>query len=315
MDEVVFSCDNAETAMRVFGGNNAHLKTLEHELGVQCRAWGLSATITGSRLSVRSCQQVLEHLKTMVLRGETLQEHDILWTARQMNRDPGSAGILSAAPVILNASGHKSIVPRTVHQQEYVQAIASHSLVFGVGPAGTGKSYLAMAMAVGRLVEHRIQRIVLTRPAVEAGEKLGFLPGDLEQKVNPYLRPLMDALHEMVDPARVRGMMTDGTIEVAPLAFMRGRTLKNSFVILDEAQNTTCEQMKMFLTRLGEGSTCVVNGDITQIDLPAGKTSGLVQALHILQKVEGIAFVRFTGADVLRHPLVQRIVDAYETHE
>jgi len=231
---------------------------------------------------------------------------------REFLTDPPDAVALKTSPILTHTANRRAVVPRTAHQREYVNAMNAADLVFGIGPAGTGKSYLAMAVAVSRLLDHRVFRIVLTRPAVEAGEKLGFLPGDLEQKVNPYLRPLYDALHEMVDPARARAMMADGSIEVAPLAFMRGRTLKNSFVILDEAQNTTTEQMKMFLTRLGEGSTCVVNGDITQIDLPPGRTSGLVQAISILQGIPGITMVHFTRDDVLRHPLVQKIVAAYE---
>lgn len=208
-----------------------------------------------------------------------------------------------------------SISPKTFKQKSYIESIKSHELVFGVGPAGTGKTYLAMAMAVAALVNREVKRVVLCRPAVEAGEKLGFLPGDMAEKVNPYLRPLYDALHDMVDPDRAKEMVEKGLIEVAPLAFMRGRTLSNAFVILDEAQNTTPVQMKMFLTRLGLGSRCVVTGDPTQIDLPRGIPSGLVEALNILKPVRGIAFIDFTAEDVVRHPLVSRIVEAWDQHE
>ena len=314
MDEQTFTCDDAATAIRVFGGNNAHLRLLEAGFGVSIRVWGPSAAISGPGTAVQKCMRVLERLRQLSRRGEGLPEEEVRLVIREFLTNPSETGAAKSAPVLSHTASRRSVVPRTPHQREFVEAMNSADLVFGVGPAGTGKSYLTMAMAVSRLLDHRVQRIVLTRPAVEAGEKLGFLPGDLEQKVNPYLRPLYDALHEMVDPARARAMMADGSIEVAPLAFMRGRTLKNSFVILDEGQNTTVEQMKMFLTRLGEGSTCVVNGDITQIDLPPGRTSGLVQAMSILEGISGISVVRFTSEDVLRHPLVQRIVEAYESH-
>ena len=210
-------------------------------------------------------------------------------------------------------SAHKrTIAPKSVNQKIYIDSIRKFDIVFGIGPAGTGKTYLAMAMAVAALLKNEVTRIVLTRPAVEAGERLGFLPGDLAEKVNPYLRPLYDALNDMVDPDRARRYMDRGTIEVAPLAFMRGRTLNDSFVILDEAQNTTREQMKMFLTRLGFGSKAVITGDVTQIDLPLGKGSGLIDAREILQDVEDIRFVRFDERDVVRHRLVQKIITAYE---
>jgi phosphate starvation-inducible protein PhoH and related proteins len=313
MDEQTFTCEDSATAVRVFGGNNAHLHLLETGFGVDCRVWGPSVAISGPAGAVQRCMRVLERLRQLSRRGEGLHEQDVRLVMREFVSSPDEEPARTA-PILTHSGSRRAITPRTPGQRDYVSAMGRSDLVFGVGPAGTGKSYLAVAVAVSRLLDHRVSRIVLTRPAVEAGEKLGFLPGDLEQKINPYLRPMYDALHEMVDPARARAMMADGSIEVAPLAFMRGRTLKHSFVILDEAQNTTCEQMKMFLTRIGEGSTCVVNGDITQIDLPPGRTSGLVQALSILRDVPGISVVRFTGADVLRHPLVQRIVEAYERH-
>ena len=205
-------------------------------------------------------------------------------------------------------------MPKTVNQRKYLDAIDQHDIVFGIGPAGTGKTYLAMAQAVAFLVAKKVSRIILARPAVEAGEKLGFLPGDLQEKVNPYLRPLYDALYDMLDVERVARYIERGTIEIAPIAFMRGRTLNDSFVILDEAQNTTAEQMKMFLTRLGFGAKAVITGDITQIDLPSGRTSGLVEAIKVVGGIEGIAFVRFDERDVVRHKLVQQIVKAYDTY-
>jgi phosphate starvation-inducible PhoH-like protein len=211
-------------------------------------------------------------------------------------------------------SGRKQVLPKSVNQRRYLEEIDEKDIVFGIGPAGTGKTYLAMAQAVTFLLAKKVTRIILVRPAVEAGEKLGFLPGDLQEKVNPYLRPLYDALYDMLDTERVERLIERGTIEIAPLAFMRGRTLNDAFVILDEAQNTTSDQMKMFLTRLGFGSKAVITGDITQIDLPAGRVSGLVEAMHVVGGVEGIAFVKFDEKDVVRHPLVQQIVKAYEQY-
>ena len=211
-------------------------------------------------------------------------------------------------------SGKRQVVPKSVTQKRYLDAIEQHDIVFGIGPAGTGKTYLAMAQAVSFLLAKRVSRIILARPAVEAGEKLGFLPGDLQEKVNPYLRPLYDALYDMIEMERAERLLERGTIEVAPIAFMRGRTLNDAFVILDEAQNTTSEQMKMFLTRLGFGSKAVITGDVTQIDLPTGRTSGLIEAMKVVGNVEGIAFVHFDDKDVVRHALVQQIVKAYEAY-
>ncbi len=213
------------------------------------------------------------------------------------------------------SAGKRQIAPKSVNQRRYLDAIDQHDIVFGIGPAGTGKTYLAMAQAIVFLLQKKVSRIILARPAVEAGEKLGFLPGDLQEKVNPYLRPLYDALYDMLEVERVERLLERGNVEIAPLAFMRGRTLNDSFVILDEAQNTTSEQMKMFLTRLGFGSKAVVTGDITQIDLPSGKASGLVEAMKIVSGVEGISFVHFDDRDVVRHKLVQQIVKAYEAHQ
>ena len=217
--------------------------------------------------------------------------------------------------VVLTTSSRRIVSPKGVTQQNYIQAMRSFDIVFGIGPAGTGKTYLAMAMAIRALQERQVKRIILARPAVEAGERLGFLPGDLAEKINPYLRPLNDALHDMMEPGRITALLERGTIEVAPLAFMRGRTLNDSFVVLDEAQNTTAEQMKMFLTRLGFDSKTVITGDVTQVDLPGGARSGLRHAERVLSSIDGIEFVYFSHADVVRHPLVQRIVQAYDAHE
>ena len=311
MDEQVFSLEE-QMAVLVFGSNEMYLHRMEERLGVHCRVWGPSVTITGPADAVQKCMQILKRLHQLASKGDIPQETDVLLLMTEIDTQSNTRPL---RPVLISTNTRKAIVPRTPQQHRFVEAMQAYPLVFGIGPAGTGKSFLSMAMAVSTLLEHRVSRIVLTRPAVEAGEKLGFLPGDLEQKVNPYLRPLTDALHDMVEPTRARAMMADGTIEIAPLAFMRGRTLKNCFIILDEAQNTTCEQMKMFLTRISEGSICVVNGDVTQVDLPVGKTSGLVYALRILDGVEGIAIVHFTTQDVLRHPLVARIVEAWERYE
>jgi len=217
-------------------------------------------------------------------------------------------------PLVI-ATNRKSVVPKTIGQKEYLQSVLKDPIVFGIGPAGTGKTYLAMAAAVSALLNHEVERIILTRPAVEAGEALGFLPGDLREKILPYLRPLYDALHDMLDPEEVVKLTEKGIIEIAPLAYMRGRTLSRAFIVLDEAQNTTPEQMMMFLTRLGEDSRMVVTGDVTQIDLPRSKLSGLLEVRHILRDVPGITFHTFTGADVVRHPLVQRIIEAYGRHK
>jgi phosphate starvation-inducible PhoH-like protein len=238
---------------------------------------------------------------------------DCAW--RILLREPGSDIRRIFQDTVYVASPKKTIAPKTISQRDYLAAIRENDLVFAIGPAGTGKTYLAVALAVSALMRREVKRIVLARPAVEAGEKLGFLPGDLAEKVNPYLRPLYDALNDMLDFARVQEMLQTGIIEVAPLAFMRGRTLNDAFVILDEAQNTTPEQMKMFLTRLGFGSRCVVTGDVTQIDLPTHSKSGLVEARGILDGVEGIRFVQFHEEDVVRHPLVGRIVQAYDRHD
>ncbi len=259
--------------------------------------------------------RLVEQIGDLITDGHPLSERDV--------RD--AATLIAADPTVdlrehflkggqLRTAGRRRIMAKSTNQRRYLDAIEAHDIVFGIGPAGTGKTYLAMAQAVNYLLAKKVSRIILARPAVEAGEKLGFLPGDLQEKVNPYLRPLYDALYDMLDVEKAERMLERGTIEVAPIAFMRGRTLNDAFVILDEAQNTTSEQMKMFLTRLGFGSKAVVTGDITQIDLPAGRMSGLVEAMHVVGQVDGIAFVHFDERDVVRHKLVQAIVKAYEAH-
>jgi len=270
--------------------------------------------IEGDTADVGRAEKVLEQLTGLIRGGYKLAKGDVKTASQLVSQDEnvelGDYFLRGAA----RTSGKKQVMPKSVNQRRYLDAIEKHDIVFGVGPAGTGKTYLAMAQAVGFLLSKRISRIILARPAVEAGEKLGFLPGDLQEKVNPYLRPLYDALYDMIEVERADRLLERGTIEVAPIAFMRGRTLNDAFVILDEAQNTTSEQMKMFLTRLGYGSKAVITGDITQIDLPNARTSGLVEAMKVVGNVEGIAFVHFDDQDVVRHPLVRQIVKAYESY-
>ena len=255
---------------------------------------------------------LLQELSSLLQNGFPLRPADIEYAERILRSDPSARLADIFLDTLVTSSRNRAIAPKTLAQKKYADAIRSNDVVFGIGPAGTGKTYLAMAMAVAYLQKKEVSRIVLVRPAVEAGEKLGFLPGDIAEKVNPYLRPLYDALYDLLDFDRGQAMIDHGVIEVAPLAFMRGRTLNDAFVILDEAQNTTTEQMKMFLTRLGFGSRAVVTGDITQIDLPIGKGSGLIQARDVLNKVNRVAFVHFSDLDVVRHPIVQAIVKAYE---
>lgn len=297
------------------GERNGHLKTVEKQLDVQLHMRGNLITISGARAEVEICERLLEELSDLIRRGYPLYESDILFAIQILKENINRRLRDIFLDQVFIASNKKTISPKSVRQKEYIEAIRSHDIVFGIGPAGTGKTYLAMATAVAALSKEFVRRIVLVRPAVEAGEKLGFLPGDLAEKVNPYLRPLYDALHDMMDFERANNLISRGVIEVAPLAFMRGRTLNDSFVILDEAQNTTAEQMKMFLTRLGMGSKAVITGDITQIDLPENKPSGLVEAIQLLQGVNGIRMVYFTKRDVVRHRLVQDIIEAYEKYE
>jgi phosphate starvation-inducible protein PhoH and related proteins len=294
-------------ALELFGPHHAHLARIEQALEVQLHARGNEITVTGARRSVADACDALDHLYARLEGGLSVDLADVDAAAR-MSMQPGD---MPAPDTRAVHTRNRVISPRSPNQAIYLQAIDEAELVFGQGPAGTGKTYLAVAKAVERLVNGDVDRIILSRPAVEAGEQLGFLPGDMREKVDPYLRPLYDALYDMLPESQVTKRLESGEIEVAPLAFMRGRTLSNAFVILDEAQNTTAVQMKMFLTRLGEHSRMVVTGDLSQVDLPRGVRSGLRDAQEILSNVEGLRFINFDAVDVVRHPLVGRIVNAY----
>jgi len=310
VERVTFD-DNAVLAA-LFGERNAHLKILERETGVELHSRGNELTLIGAPDAVGRARRLVEQLYALARSGNPIGPEDIGRAAAVLRAD-GSANLREVfSDTILVAGRARPVAPKGLAQKRYVDAIRSHDIVFGIGPAGTGKTYLAMALAVRALLEKRVKRIVLTRPAVEAGERLGFLPGSMEEKVSPYLRPLYDALHDMMDFDKADELVGRGLIEVAPIAFMRGRTLNDSFVILDEAQNTTSEQMKMFLTRLGFESNAVITGDVTQIDLPDSRRSGLMEAKALLSGINGIAFCYFTEVDVVRHQLVQEIIKAYE---
>ncbi|GAK11465.1 LOW QUALITY PROTEIN: phosphate starvation-inducible protein PhoH, predicted ATPase [Geomicrobium sp. JCM 19039] len=296
----------------LFGPNDVHLKRMEEILDVSIVTRGEALVVSGTEEHIDRVERVLIKLLQLLRQGTDISERDVIY-AVQLDEE-GKLDKLNhiyQETIAINAKG-KPIVVKTLGQQTYVSAIRNHDMVFGIGPAGTGKTYLAVVMAVSALKAGSVQRIVLTRPAVEAGENLGFLPGDLKEKVDPYLRPLYDALHDIFGTEHTARLMERGTIEVAPLAYMRGRTLMDAFVILDEAQNTTPEQIKMFLTRLGFGSKMIVNGDLTQVDLPKGKKSGLQVATDILKPVRDIGFVYLQGADVVRHTLVKRVLEAYD---
>jgi phosphate starvation-inducible PhoH-like protein len=296
----------------LYGAHDANLKHIESLLNVDIRTQGSQLTVEGAPADEQRAQQIFDQLRVLMDEGYTLANGDVK-TAAGLVAENANVDLRDYFPKGTQRPGtRRPVKPKSVNQRKYLDAIDRFDIVIGVGPAGTGKTYLAMAQAVTYLVAKKVSRIVLARPAVEAGEKLGFLPGDLQEKVNPYLRPLYDALFDMMDSDKAGRLIERGTIEVAPLAFMRGRTLNDAFVILDEAQNTTSEQMKMFLTRLGFGSKAVVTGDITQIDLPNPRTSGLVQALKVVAAVEGIGIIHFDDKDVVRHKLVQQIVKAYE---
>lgn len=307
-----FAAEDAHLANQLFGQQNRNLKQIERSLKVRIGSKGLELSIEGNSSDVELTRKVLAELYALLQEGYPLYPTDIDYAVRILSADSSARLRDIFLDTIFISARKKIISPKSLAQKKYIDAIRTNDVVFGIGPAGTGKTYLAMAMAVSFLTRKEVSRIVLVRPAVEAGEKLGFLPGDLAEKVNPYLRPLYDALYDMMDFEKGQALIEKGVVEVAPLAFMRGRTLNDAFVILDEAQNTTAEQMKMFLTRLGFGSRAVITGDITQIDLPAGRLSGLVQAVEILKKVEGISFNYFSDRDVVRHPIVQTIVQAYE---
>ncbi len=304
--------ENTDTARLLYGHRDDNLRLIERALDVTIGARGTEVTIKGSEADVSTASLVMRQLYALGGKGVGLSATDVSRAVEILARDPETnLAEIYLDTVIVTARG-KSISPKGLNQKHYVDLIRRNDIVFGVGPAGTGKTFLAMAMALKALMDKQVKRIILTRPAVEAGERLGFLPGDLQEKVHPYLIPLYDAIHDMIDSDRADEWMEKQIIEVAPLAFMRGRTLNDAFVILDEAQNATREQMKMFLTRIGFGSRAVITGDITQIDLPRHQHSGLVEATRLLADIDGISIVRFSDVDVVRHPLVKRIIQAYE---
>jgi phosphate starvation-inducible PhoH-like protein len=299
----------------LFGALDENLRQLESLLNVRIRTQGHDLMVEGDADSTARVARLIDQLGGLIAEGHSISDRDVKTAAQLI---AGDAGVDLRDHFLkdgqLRTAGKRRIAAKSANQRRYLEAIDQYDIVFGIGPAGTGKTYLAMAQAVSYLLAKKVSRIILARPAVEAGEKLGFLPGDLQEKVNPYLRPLYDALYDMLDIEKAEKYLERGAIEVAPLAFMRGRTLNDAFVILDEAQNTTTEQMKMFLTRLGFGSKAVVTGDVTQIDLPMGRTSGLVQAMEVVGRIEGISFVYFDERDVVRHKLVQAIVKAYDAY-
>jgi phosphate starvation-inducible protein PhoH and related proteins len=297
----------------LLGQHDAHVRTVETALGVRIGVTGTSLRISGAHAEQALAGKVIGEIYDLLKHGYPIYPSDVEYAIRIIRGDRNAELKDIFLDTIYVSANKRVISPKSINQKLYIDSIRNHDIVFGIGPAGTGKTYLAMAMALAALMKNQVTRMVLCRPAVEAGEKLGFLPGDLSEKVNPYLRQLYDALHDMVDFDRARRMLERGTIEVAPLAFMRGRTLNDSFIILDEAQNTTSEQMKMFLTRLGYNSKAVITGDVTQIDLPSGKLSGLKEASIVLGNTPGISFVRFNDRDVVRHRLVQSIIKAYES--
>jgi phosphate starvation-inducible PhoH-like protein len=315
METLTLEFENARIAQSLYGGDPKLLKDLEARLGVRTTARDGWIRLEGEKPAVDRARNVFDQLQNAARQGLVIQRQEFLQALDSVSPDASAEPLSSLIETKLHCSPRKPpVVPRTAGQKAYLQAIQSHDITFGIGPAGTGKTYLAVACAVAALKQEKIKRIVLTRPAVEAGEALGFLPGALEEKILPYLRPLYDALHDLLEVEELQKLMDRNVIEIAPLAYMRGRTLGNSFVILDEAQNTTAEQMLMFLTRLGIGSKCVVTGDVTQIDLPRNKLSGLVEAASALRDVNGIGMHFFTEKDVVRHPLVQSIVLAYKDH-
>ena len=310
--EKTVSADRVEDLISVFGSFDENIRRIEESLDVSIVNRGTELKISGDEESVDKAARTIEGLMALAAKGETIDEQRVRYLITLVREGNDSLVTQMAKDVVCITAKGKPIKAKTVGQQQYMRAIEKNTITIGVGPAGTGKTYLAVAAAVAAFRERKVNRIILTRPAVEAGERLGFLPGDLQNKVDPYLRPLYDALYDMLGPETYQKYQERGSIEVAPLAYMRGRTLDDSFIILDEAQNTTKEQMKMFLTRLGFGSKIVITGDATQIDLPADKTSGLKDALRVLEGVKDIAICKLTSADVVRHSLVQEIINAYE---
>ena len=311
--------DDPEALQALCGSNNGRLKLVERTSGAQVHLRGNEITIEGEPAAVETAKTALEQLYDLALAGKPLSSDDVVRAVQMLKGNGNGHGQADIRGVfgdtILTPRSGRPIAPKGATQKQYVDLVRTNDIMFAVGPAGTGKTYLAVALAVRALLDKQIRRIILTRPAVEAGERLGFLPGTLEEKVDPYLRPLYDALHDMIEPDKLERFMTDGTIEIAPLAFMRGRTLQGSFIILDEAQNTTPEQMKMFLTRMGFDSKAIVTGDITQTDLPRGQRSGLRDALELVDGIRGIGIVEFTDQDVVRHPLVAALIRAYDARD
>ncbi|MDO8266384.1 MAG: PhoH family protein [Moraxellaceae bacterium] len=319
--KLVLEPDNTHRLANLCGHLNEHLQQIEKSLAVKIQQRGNVFNLSGSKSAVESSRHLLDRLYTATGSGDGVNPDVVHLALKEVQNKPQSTADKMDKthydvdkPLILKTP-NTSVKPRGPHQRDYVESIQRFDINFGIGPAGTGKTYLAVACAVEALMQERVQRLLLVRPAVEAGEKLGFLPGDLTQKIDPYLRPLYDALYEMLGFERVGRLIEKNVIEIAPLAYMRGRTLNNSFIILDESQNTTTSQMKMFLTRLGFGSTAVITGDVTQIDLPKGTKSGLIEVTRVLKNVEGIAFTWFDSKDVVRHTLVQRIVEAYDRYD
>ncbi|MDQ3334756.1 MAG: PhoH family protein [Myxococcota bacterium] len=305
--------DDAEALQALCGSNNARLKLIERTAGAQVNVRGNEISIEGEEDAAQVAKDAVEQLYEMALSGRPLSSDDVVRAVKMIQNGGNGASIQTVfGDTILTPKAGRPIAPKGAAQKQYVDLVRNDDVVFAVGPAGTGKTYLAVALAVRALLDRQVKRIILTRPAIEAGERLGFLPGTLEEKIDPYLRPLHDALHDMLDGDRLDRFLTDGTIEIAPLAFMRGRTLSGSFIILDEAQNTTPEQMKMFLTRMGFDSKMVITGDVTQTDLPRGQKSGLRDALELVDGIRGIGTVQFSDVDVVRHPLVAALIRAYD---
>lgn len=306
------SYEDNSLATILFGDLNRNLQAIEKGTGVAIKTRGTSLHIEGSQHDVELVTDLLDQLYELIEKGQPVYTSDVAFGLRILESNPKARLAKIFLDKVYVTTKNRVVSPKTPNQKLYIDAIRNNDIVFGIGPAGTGKTYLAVAMAVSALVNKEVNSIILTRPAVEAGEKLGFLPGDMAQKVNPYLRPLYDALNDMLGPDKAADMIEQGIIEIAPLAFMRGRTLSNAFIILDEAQNTTREQMKMFLTRIGFDSHAVVTGDSTQVDLPVKTSSGLLEAKRLLDRIKGIEFCHFSKQDVVRHPLVQKIIQAYE---
>jgi len=308
--------DDPEALQALIGSNNSRLKLIERTAGAEVHLRGNEITIEGSDAATETAKAALEQLYELALAGKPLSSDDVVRAVKLLQGDGNQTSISAVfGDTILTPRAGRPIAPKGATQKKYVDLVRANDITFAVGPAGTGKTYLAMAMAVRGLLDKQVRRIILTRPAVEAGESLGFLPGTLEEKIDPYLRPLFDALHDMLEPDRLTRMMADGMIEVAPLAFLRGRTLNESFIVLDEAQNTTPGQMKMFLTRMGYGAKLVITGDPTQTDLPPGQKSGLRDALALVESIRGIGIIEFGDADVVRHPLVAALIRAYDARD